>query len=86
MEVHAVCGLTVKTAVSRCTVKNAISSRIDLADLSKCIPSGKYAISTRARVNFGVRRHFPGIVDFSENAPCFSLPFAGNDGFGVFQK
>ena len=66
--------------------QNGVLFRNDLADLSKTRPSWKYRFLTRVRVNFRVRRDFPRIVGFSENAPCFALSFGPFGRLSEIQK
>lgn len=66
--------------------QNGKTSGNDLADLSKNRPSQKYAIWTRARVNFRVRRHFLRFVAFSKIAPSFRPRFGTNARFSETRK
>ena len=58
-------GSVVTAAVASISGNNADPFGIDLADLSKNGPTQEYRIWSRARMKFGVRLDFPGIVVFS---------------------
>ena len=78
LEVTAVYGITAVTSLSTSCRMNAITSNIDLADLSKTCPRWKLVNSSRAGMNFRVRLHFVRIVEFSEKDRLKHAPFWQN--------
>ena len=67
LEVTTVSGISAVASHATSSRKNAESSRIDLADLSKSPPRRKYAFSSRAGVKFHGLFDLLRIVGFSEN-------------------
>ena len=68
-------GIVFTASVASRREQNAEISRIDLADLSKNGPRGKFPFSSRAGVNNRVRPYFPRFVGFSKIVPCFAPCF-----------